>query len=144
MLKVNAMAPEEMQALLRRVGFGHLACTGDGLPYIVPMHYAYDSQDIYFFTSEGLKTEYMSVNPIVCFQVEEITDPSHWQSVMVTGRAERLTEPDKMERAMQLITVSNPTLTPAINRTQIGGWEHGDTIAIYRLRPSTIDGRKTV
>jgi hypothetical protein len=63
---------------------------------------------------------------------------------MVTGHAERITRADEMERAMQLITESNPTLTPAINRTQLDAWSRANNIAIYRLRPSIIDGRKTI
>jgi Periplasmic binding protein/Pyridoxamine 5'-phosphate oxidase len=47
LLKVKNMAMGEMQALLLRVGFGHLGCTQDDHPYVVPMHYAYDGQDLY-------------------------------------------------------------------------------------------------
>ena len=53
MLKISEMAQGEMLALLLRVNYGHLGCSRDNHPYVVPMHYAYDSQDIYFFTTEG-------------------------------------------------------------------------------------------
>lgn len=144
MVKVEDMPLDEMQALLRKVGFGHLGCAREGRPYVVPMHYAYDSQAIYFFTTEGMKTSYISANDEICFQVEEVQDPSHWRSVMVTGRAERLTKPEDVEHAMQLITESNPTLTPAISRTQLDAWTRANQIAIYRVRPDIIDGRRTV
>lgn len=144
MVNVEDMPLDEMQALLRKVGFGHLACARDGRPYVVPMHYAYDSPNLYFFTTEGMKTNYISANDEVCFQVEEVQDPSHWRSVMVTGRAERLTDKEEIEHAMQLITEMNPTLTPAINRTQLDAWDRANQIAIYRVRPEIVDGRKTV
>ncbi|MDT4953477.1 MAG: uncharacterized protein QOJ02_1615 [Acidobacteriota bacterium] len=144
MLKVEDMPLDETHALLQKVGFGHLGCARDGRPYVVPMHYAYDSKDLYFFTTEGMKTNYISANDVVCFQVEEVRDRMHWRSVMVTGRAERLTKPDEIERAMQLITGSNPTLTPAISRTQLDAWGRANTIALYRVRPEIIDGRKTI
>lgn len=144
MLKVKEMAMGEMQALLLRVGFGHLGCTRDGHPYVVPMHYAYDGQDLYFFTTEGTKTEFIAANHEVCFQVEEITDPSNWRSVMVIGEANRLTKPDEMEHAMQLITERNQTLTPALNKTNIGAWHRLSNIAIYRVRTGAIYGRKTI
>ena len=143
MLKVKDMAMGEMQALLLRVGFGHLGCTRDGHPYVVPMHYAYDGQDLYFFTTEGTKTEFIAANHEVCFQVEEITDPSNWRSVMVIGEAQRLTKPDEMEHAMQLITERNQTLTPALNKTDIGAWHRLSNIAIYRVGTSAVYGRKT-
>lgn len=144
MIKVTDMTVEEMRALLRRVGFGHLGCSRDGRPYVVPMHYAYDSQDIYFFTTEGTKTEFIEANPQVCLQVEELTDAAHWQSVMVTGQAERLSQPDQLERAMQLLTERNPTLSPAINETRLDAWGRPNNVTIYRLRPDIMDGRRAV
>jgi len=63
---------------------------------------------------------------------------------MVIGRAERLAAPEEMERAMQLITERNPSLTPAISATQIDTWGRGVDIALYRIQPKIIDGRKTV
>lgn len=45
---------------------------------------------------------------------------------------------------MQLITSNNPTLTPAISRTQLDAWGRANKIALYRVRPEIIDGRKTV
>jgi nitroimidazol reductase NimA-like FMN-containing flavoprotein (pyridoxamine 5'-phosphate oxidase superfamily) len=142
-LKVKDMTTEEMGALLLRLDFGHLGCTRDGHPYVVPMHYAYDGQDLYFFTTEGTKTEFIAANSEVCFQVEEITDSSNWQSVMVIGAARKLTEPDEAEHAMQLITERNETLTPALNKTDIGAWHRQSHIAIYRVRTGAIYGRQT-
>jgi nitroimidazol reductase NimA-like FMN-containing flavoprotein (pyridoxamine 5'-phosphate oxidase superfamily) len=144
MLNVEDMPFAEMQALLQQVGFGHLGCAHNNRPYVVPIHYAYDSQDIYFFTTEGTKTEYIADNPEVCLQVEEVRDAAHWRSVMVNGRAERITEPEALEHAMQLITERNPTLTPALNLTQLDTLGRANITAIYRVHPHTVDGRKTV
>ena len=143
MLKVEVMATGEMTALLLRVGFGHLGCTRDDHPYVVPMHYAYDGQELYFLTTEGTKTEFIAANHEVCFQVEEVTDPSNWRSVMLIGNAKRITQPDEAERAMQLISERNPTLTPALNKTESGAWHRPNNIAIYSVEPSAIYGRKT-
>ena len=144
MLNVKDIPMGEMQAVLLRVGFGHLGCTRDDHPYVVPMHYAYDGQDLYFFTTEGTKTEFIAANHEVCFQVEEIADSSNWRSVMVIGEARRLTRPDEIERAMQLITERNQTLTPALNKTDIGAWHRLNNIAVYRVKTSAVYGRKTV
>jgi nitroimidazol reductase NimA-like FMN-containing flavoprotein (pyridoxamine 5'-phosphate oxidase superfamily) len=144
MLKIEAMAKGEMTALLLRVRFGHLGCSRDGHPYVVPMHYAFDGHELYFFTTEGTKTEYMAANHEVCFQVEEITNPSNWRSVMLIGDAHKITEPAEMERVMQLIAERNPTLTPALNKTDVGAWHRLNRIALYRVQPNAIYGRKTV
>src|SRR3954451_11784980 len=112
MLRVEDMSPADMHALLQRESFGHLGCSRDGRPYVVPMHYAYDGKDLYFLTTEGMKTRFIQANPQVCLQVEEITDSLSWRSVMVGGQAIELTLADEMRRAMNLITERNPSLRP--------------------------------
>ena len=144
MLKVEDMSPNEMHALLQREGFGHLGCARDGRPYVVPMHYAYDGKELYFFTTQGMKTQYIDANPQVCLQVEEITDRTHWRSVMVIGRATEITSDEETQRAMKFITERNPSLTPAISATQLDSIGRAVDIALYRITPEIIDGRQTV
>ena len=144
MLKVEDMPPGEMHELLQTASFGHLGCAHNGRPYVVPMHFAYDGKELYFFTTEGMKTQFMKSNPQVCLQVEEVTNTSHWRSVMVIGRAERLSNAKEIERAMQQITQRNPSLTPAISATQLDAIGRAVAIALYRIQPEIIDGRKTV
>jgi len=144
MLKVEDMAPAEMQALLQRESFGHLGCARDGRPYVLPMNYAYDGKELYFFTTEGMKTRFIGANPQVCLQVEEITDSTHWRSVMVIGKADQITKSEEMQHAMKLITERNPSLTPAISATQLDTLGRAVDIALYRITPEIIDGRKTV
>jgi uncharacterized protein len=144
MLRIEDMAPAEMHALLERESFGHLGCARDGRPYVLPMNFAYDGKELFFFTTEGMKTQFIQANPQVCLQVEEITDSTHWRSVMVIGKAEQITGKEEMQRAMKLITERNPSLTPAISATQLDTWGRSVGIAIYRIAPELIDGRQTV
>jgi uncharacterized protein len=143
LLKIENMTEEEMRELLLGHDFGHLGCSRDDHPYVVPMNYVYDAGSLFFFTTEGTKTEYISANREVCFQVEEIKSASDWRSCMVIGRAERVTQADELERAMQLITDSNPSLTPAINKTDVGPWHRLANVVVYRVRADGIYGRKT-
>jgi len=143
MLKIERMTQGEIVALLLRGTYGHLGCSRDDNPYVVPMNYVFDGRFILFFTTEGTKTEYMAANHKVCFQVEEITDERRWSSVMVTGRAEPVSAPAETECAMRLIVERNPTLTPALNVTEISAWTRRNHICIYRIRPDACYGRKT-
>jgi hypothetical protein len=144
MLKVEDMPSAEMHALLQRESFGHLGCARDNRPYVVPLNYAYDGTNLFFFTSRGMKTQFIDANPQVCLQVEEVTDSTHWRSVMVTGKAEQITGNEEMEQAMRLITERNPSLTPAISSTELDALGRAVDIALYRITPEIIDGRKTV
>lgn len=143
MLDIDEMNTEEIHALLQKVGIGHLGCALDGHPYVVPMHYYFDDPDIYIFTTIGMKTKYMDANPEVCLQVEEVTDLKHWRSITVMGRAEHMTEPQDIDRVMQLVKQQNPTLSPAINRTWIDAWGRAEVMALYRIHPSEMCGRMT-
>lgn len=143
MLDIDEMGQKEIQDFLQQVGYGHLGYIHEGKPYVMPMHYYLEDSDIYLFTTEGMKTHDIDVNPEVCLQVEEIDDPLHWRSVIVTGRAERLTLQQDIDHAMQFIKERNPTLSPAINRTWIDSWGRAEVIAIYRIYPGEMSGRTT-
>lgn len=144
MVNIEDMPRAEMEALLRRVGFGHLGTVDErGRPYVVPMHFAYDGENVYLLTTEGMKTGNIEQHPEVCLQVEEVEDATRWQSVMLFGRAERLEHAEQTEHAMQIITRANPSLTPAISRTQVDAWGRANAVAVYRIRPDSMDGRWT-
>lgn len=144
MLKIEDMTADEMKTLLYAKELGHLGCSRDGRPYIVPMHYTFDGASIYFLTTEGQKTTYMKANHQVCFQVEDIAGRDEWKSVIVTGQAEQITNSEDKEKAMQMITSRNPTLTPALSLTETDAWTRQNNIEIYKINTEIMDGRKTV
>ena len=144
MLDIDEMSSKEIYELLRKIGYGHLGFTHEGKPYVMPMHYYLEHEDIYMFTTEGMKTHDIDASPEICLQVEEIiNDPLHWRSVIVTGQAKRLTEKADIERVRKLIKEINPTLSPALNRTWIDSWGRAEVVAIYRVYPSEMSGRTT-
>jgi uncharacterized protein len=144
MLDIDEMSSKEIYELLRKVGYGHLGFTHEGKPYVMPMHYYLEGEDIYMFTTEGMKTHDIDASPEICLQVEEvINDPLHWRSVIVSGQANRLNEKLEIERVKKLIKEINPTLSPALNRTWIDSWGRAEVVAIYRVYPSEMSGRTT-
>ena len=42
MIEVKELSDDEIVELLTRTGYGHLACTRDSEPYVVPIHFAFD------------------------------------------------------------------------------------------------------
>jgi uncharacterized protein len=144
MLDIDEMSSKEIYELLRKIGYGHLGFIHEGKPYVMPMHYYLEGEEIYLFTTEGMKTHDIDASPEICLQVEEIiNDPLHWRSVIVAGQAKRLTEKVEIERVRKLIKEVNPTLSPAINRTWIDSWGRAEVVAIYRVYPSEMSGRTT-
>jgi nitroimidazol reductase NimA-like FMN-containing flavoprotein (pyridoxamine 5'-phosphate oxidase superfamily) len=89
---INEISDQECRAVLERVPVARLGCASDNQPYVVPIHFAYDGQFIYVFSTVGKKIEWMRANPKVCVQTD-IQSEGEWVSVIVNGRYEELTEP---------------------------------------------------
>lgn len=138
--QIVEMGNDDINGLLRRVRYGHLGCSLNDRRYVVPIHYAYEEPYIYFFTTEGKKTEIIGENPEICLQVEHVTDSKHWHSAVVTGTAELLTVEKDIDYAMELIKATNPTLSPAWSTRWMDQWVRSNVEAVYRISPLMMTG----
>lgn len=140
--EIETLSVEESRQLLAELNFGHLACCSNDQPYVVPIHFAFDGQNVFIYTTEGKKTDILDENPAVCLQAEIIENNSNWKSVMVFGKAKRLTEEEERQKAIDKILETNPNLTPAISIRWIDMWVKENIEAIYCIEPDTITGRR--
>lgn len=144
MLEVRELDNNEILGLLSRIGYGHLACSLNDQPYVVPVHYAYKDRYIYIYTTEGKKSKIIEKNPSICLQLEEIHDNRHWKSVIVYGKAERLADEDERKSALDAIVAVNPTLTPAVSVRWMDNWVRENIEVIYVITPTEMTGRTSV
>lgn len=142
MVEVEELNDAEIEELLKRIGYGHLGCSLNDIPYVVPVHFAYDDGIIVVYTTEGKKSVIIHENPNVCLEAEEVVDDEHWQSVIVDGVAERLTDEDQRQKALKLITLVNPTLTPAVSIRWLDNWVRENIEVVYQIRPERTSGRR--
>src|SRR6187399_1498112 len=93
-LLIHELTAAECRDVLWRAKLGRLACAKDDQPYVVPIQLSYDalSDALYAFSTVGQKIEWMRTNPKVCVEIEEITDKSHWTTVVVFGTYEEIHE----------------------------------------------------
>ena len=70
--------------------FGRLACARQSQPYITPFNFAYHDPYIYSFSTVGQKIEWLRANPLVCVEVDKITSPQEWTSVVIFARYKEL------------------------------------------------------
>jgi len=84
-MEINEMTTEECGAFLERASVGRLGCSLENQPYVVPIHFAYDSGYLYVFATFGQKVKWMRANPRVCVQTDEIQNQSEWISVIAYG-----------------------------------------------------------
>jgi uncharacterized protein len=99
---VTELSPAEIAALLEEQLVGRIGCHADGLTYVVPVIYAYDSGSVYVLSTEGQKVDMMRANPEVCFEVDRYDGPGSWRSVVAQGRYEEL-DGDGVTRARALL-----------------------------------------
>ena len=108
----DTLSNREIMDVLSNNFLGRLACYADGKSYIVPISYAYDGDYIYARSFEGMKLNMMRKNPNVCLQVDKIESMSDWQSVIIWGTFEELTDNDEREKGLKiLLSKINPNVS---------------------------------
>ncbi len=114
------LTKEQISNLLSSQMIGRIACCEIHKPYIVPIAYAYDGKDIYCQTTEGKKIQYMRDNPNICFQIDFTNNISNWQSIIVYGKFEELSESEiKIAREFRLNKIM-----PLMTNSKIHPHEH--------------------
>ncbi len=89
-MRIHEMTDDESDTALEQVNFGRLACVRANQPYVVPIYFSYDTQHLYGVTTLGRKIEWMRSNPLVCLEIDEVTSPYQWMSLVVFGRYEEI------------------------------------------------------
>ena len=90
----------EIENVISHQLIARLGCYADGKIYVVPISYAYDGKYIYAFSREGMKLEMMRKNPQVCLQIDNLGQMDNWQSVIVWGNFEELTDKELRNDAL--------------------------------------------
>jgi nitroimidazol reductase NimA-like FMN-containing flavoprotein (pyridoxamine 5'-phosphate oxidase superfamily) len=102
-LAIEPLSEHECFERLRSVRFGRVALSSGALPVIFPIHYVLLDRDPVFRTDPGTKLMAASVGQVLCLEIDEIHPERHtgW-SVLVTGRADVLTDPSDIDAATRL------------------------------------------
>lgn len=118
---------------LRLLAMHHLARIGlsiSGRPVIFPINYAMDGDRLVFRTDAGAKLSEAVRGAFVAIEVDDVDTfyRTGW-SVLVSGRAEEIIEPNDLDRAQHL------PLRP---------WAEGEKSHWIRIVPTTITGRRII
>jgi nitroimidazol reductase NimA-like FMN-containing flavoprotein (pyridoxamine 5'-phosphate oxidase superfamily) len=138
---IGALTLAEIEEVLQTQYIGRLGVTGEGRIYIFPVAYGYDGAFIYVHSHVGRyggqKVQLMRATPQVCFEVEEISSPVQWRTVLVHGTFEELTQGAAREIAMAAILAQGDQPHPLSVAPYVGTPEE---IVVYRIRPSDKTG----
>lgn len=144
MIEVRDLDNNEIDKLIARLDYGHLACCAGGEPYVVPIHYAYKGGYIYIYTTQGKKSEILSKNPRICLQIEDVKSNFEWSSAVIYGEAQELKDESERAEAVESVLRINPTLTPAVSIHWMDNWVRENIEVIYRIVPLEMTGREAV
>jgi uncharacterized protein len=134
---LGELTADEIDHLLRRQQLGRVGVAGEGRVFIFPIAYGYDGAFIYGHSQLGLKVRLMREHPEVCFEVEDVVSPAHWQSVMVHGTYEELWEEASRDAALAQIAAQGE-VAPLSLAPYTGPVE---TLIVYRIRMTETTGR---
>jgi len=109
--KEKAMNQEEAKKFLTSASVGRLGLSFSDYPYVVPLHYVYLNEKIYFHCSKkGKKIDYITKNSKVCFEVDEELGikkaekpcdyETRYKSVIAFGKA---TFVDKLQKKLEIL-----------------------------------------
>ena len=143
---IREITREASLDLLTRTHLARLACTREGQPYIVPIYFAYNDNCIYSFSTVGQKIEWMRSNPMVCVQMDEVTNSQHWVSIIVSGRFEELPDVDEWRGARafayELLRRNAMWWEPGYAKTILHGAPRPLEPVFYRIHIAKITGHR--
>ena len=142
---VHELTRGECDGVLERMHIARLACARRNQPYVVPVSLAFDagSRALVGFSTIGQKIEWMRENPRVCVAVDEILDPQHWTTVVVTGIYQEIAASDAelMGRAQAVLQKRMSWWLPATART--AQRTDRNIPVVFRIMIREVTGRRT-
>jgi uncharacterized protein len=135
-MSIGKLGNTDALAILREGTLGRLGCIAEGWPYVVPVNYYFDGENIYIHTLPGKKLDALRANPRVCLQVDEIKDPYNWRSVIAYGTFEEVSNVETKENVLTRLYSRLPHMTPVESRLVNGMKE---TI-VFRIKVEEVTG----
>ncbi len=135
-MTLGKLSKDEAIRMLKEGKLGRLGCIADGEPYVVPINYIFDGENIYIHSLDGKKIKALRENPRACLQIDEIEDAYHWRSVIAYGNYEEITDEHLRERTLAEIFRRMPHLTPVESKMSKGMSQ----AIVFRLKVDLITG----
>ena len=116
-IMTGSLTEQQIHTLLTSQVVGRLGGSINGLPYVIPISYAFEHPYAYSHTREGTKVTMMRQNGQVCLQVDQIDNLANWRSVMAWGTYEELSGQEAEEGLLILKNRLSPLTTSVYSRS---------------------------
>ena len=145
---IQDMTREMSLSLVQNIRFGRIACVKDSQPYITPLSFAYSDGYLYSFGTVGKRISWMRANPLVCVEVETIASREEWQTVVILGRYQELTDTPDFEEtrviAHDVLATDPDWWNPGYAKTIHQGTERNIEPVYFRISIDEISGHQGV
>lgn len=140
----------DLEVILQKAKVCRLGLFDGNLPYIVPVHYGYDTGEIFIHTAkEGKKIDLIKKNPKVCFEVEldhkviNTGIPCKWstsyKSIIGYGTASFLTDIEEKKKALEiLINHYSPDTVYNFSKKMV------DSVSIIKITIDRMTGKQSL
>lgn len=118
---------DECLRLLRDGRVGRIGLSSAALPVVLPVNYALSGDRIVLRTAQGSRLAAATANAVVAFEVDDLDRAGDGWSVLVTGVAEEVTDPEERARCRAL---------------PLGPWGPGAE-RFVRISTDIVSGRRT-
>jgi len=157
-VKRNCTDQQKIESFLLQERTGVLGMVSGTYPYTVPVNYVWHNGSIYFHgMGSGKKETILSQNPLVSFTIYKeygtATDPvpchadTAYLSVMIFGKAEKVTDPDEATLALQKVLdkfmpnyYSHPLTSALIEKYRSS--MDGKAVSVYRVTPQEMTAKE--
>lgn len=126
---LETLEREHCDAHLAAGGVGRIVFSTKRGPVALPVNFEFTDGEIIFSTDQA-KAELLAELPMIGFEVDRVEETfSEGWSVLVSGPARRVVDPDELQRFSSL---------------DLEAWAGGDRHAVVKIAPLTVTGRVIV
>lgn len=134
---ITPLSQDEARALLGEGRLGRLGCVVADGPYVVPVNYVFDGENIYIHSLLGRKVAALRSNPRACLQVDQVVDDYHWRSVIAFGVYGEVTDSVERDQAVGKLLARFPQLTPV---ESVPVHDGQSSVILFRIHVEEVTG----
>jgi len=134
---ITPLNQDEGRALLSEGRLGRLGCVVGNGPYVVPVNYVFDGENIYIHSLLGRKVAALRSNPRACLQVDQVVDDYHWRSVIAFGVYGEVTDGAEHDQAVGKLLARFPQLTPV---ESVPVHDGQSSVILFRIHVEEVTG----
>jgi len=144
-MHIEEMTRADALSLVASMPLGRLAYALNDQPYVTPLSFALEGDNLFGFSTVGQKITCMRANPKVCVEFERIKNQQEWATVLIGGLFEELDHGSGYsDRAYSLLSRRAAWWQPGYIRTDLASAEHPLEPVYFRIQIVKISGRRSV